>query len=216
MCCHQSNFRKYKRADFKFRVKIEMKDNTRLIVIVAPSGTGKSSLIKKLREEFKDLEWSVSITTRRKRTNEVEGIDYFFTDQDSFNQGINQNRFVEWAKVHGNFYGTPREFVEKGINQGKVLLFDLDIQGTDAMMKDYAEYTKAIFIAPPSLKALEDRLINRGTEDEETIKHRTQNAIKELQRKNDYEYLVINDDFEQAYKDLASIISDIISSRKLK
>ena len=193
-----------------------MKDNTRLIVIVAPSGTGKSSLIKKLREEFKDLEWSVSMTTRRKRINEVDGVDYFFTDQDMFNEGINHNRFVEWAKVHGNYYGTPREFVETGIMQGKVLLFDLDIQGTDAMVRDYNEYTKAIFIAPPSLKALEERLIHRGTEDEATIKRRTQNAIVELQRKNDYEYLVINDDFEKAYKDLSSIIRDIISSRNRK
>jgi guanylate kinase len=191
-----------------------MKENARLIVIVAPSGTGKSSLIKKLHVEFKELSWSVSMTTRRKRINEIEGVDYFFVDQDTFNQGIHHNRFVEWAKVHGNYYGTPREFVERGIEQGKVLLFDLDIQGADAMIKDYAEFTKAIFIAPPSLKALEDRLINRGTEDEETIKRRTQNAIVELQRKNDYEYLVINDDFDKAYKDLSSIIKEILNSRR--
>jgi guanylate kinase len=185
----------------------------RLIVIVAPSGTGKSSLIKKLRTDFKDLRWSVSMTTRRKRPEEVEGIDYFFVDQDTFNQGIHHNRFVEWAKVHGNYYGTSKDFVDLGIKNGELLLFDLDIQGTDALIKDYGQYVKAIFIAPPSLETLEERLRARGTEDDSTIKRRTQNAIGELQRKNDYDYLVINDDFNQAYKELASIIAEIIQNR---
>lgn len=187
--------------------------NTRLIVIVAPSGTGKSSLIKKLHNEFNEINWSVSMTTRRKRPAEVEGVDYFFVDQDTFNQGIHHNRFVEWAKVHGNYYGTSKDFVEKGIREGAVLLFDLDIQGTDALIKEYGKYTKAIFIAPPSLQTLEERLINRGTEDEETIKRRIQNAIVELQRKNDYDFLVINDDFDKAYNDLSSIIREILQSR---
>lgn len=189
------------------------RNETRLIVIVAPSGTGKSSLIKKLRLQYNDLQWSVSMTTRKKRNSEVEGVDYFFVDQEFFNQGIKNNRFVEWAKVHGNYYGTPRDFVEKGIQQGNVILFDLDVQGTDNMVKDYGPFTKAIFIAPPSLAALEERLLSRGTEDHETIKQRTQNAISELQRKNDYDYLVINDDFERAYNDLSSIIGEIINSR---
>ncbi len=186
----------------------------RLIVIVAPSGTGKSSLIKKLRQDFCDIQWSISMTTRPKRPAEIDGVDYMFVDQDTFNQGINNHRFVEWAKVHGNYYGTSKDFVESGIAKGLVLLFDLDIQGTDALVKDYGEYVKAIFIAPPSIETLEERLRARGTEDDATIQRRTRNAVTELQRRNDYDYLVINDDFEQAYKDLSSIISDIIANRK--
>ena len=188
--------------------------NARLIVIVAPSGTGKSSLIKKLHSDFDSIKWSVSMTTRKKRPAEVEGVDYFFVDQETFNQGIHHDRFVEWAKVHGNHYGTSKDFVENGIRQGAVLLFDLDVQGTDALIKEYGKYTKAIFIAPPSLQCLEERLIARGTEDEETIKRRTQNAIVELQRKNDYDYLVINNDFDKAYKDLSSIIREILQTRE--
>jgi len=188
--------------------------DARLIVIVAPSGTGKSSLIKRLRSDFKDLKWSVSTTTRHKRPAEVEGIDYFFVDHDSFHQGIHQQRFVEWARVHGNLYGTSKDFVELGIRNGEMLLFDLDIQGADALIKDYGAYVKAIFIAPPSLEALEHRLRSRGTEDENTILRRTQNAIHELKRKNDYDYLVINDDFNQAYKDLSSIIREILQTRR--
>lgn len=183
----------------------------KLIIIVAPSGTGKSSLISKLRQEFKNLQWSVSATTRKKRIGETEGLDYFFVSQESFNHDIHHGKFVEWAKVHGNYYGTPRTYVENGINEGKILLFDLDIQGADSMVRDYGKYTKTIFISPPSLEVLEERLIARGTEDEETIKRRTQNAIIELQRKNDYDYLVINDDFKKAYKDLANIISEVIN-----
>jgi guanylate kinase len=187
---------------------------TNLIVIVAPSGTGKSSLIKKLREEFKQLHWSVSKTTRRKRVNEIEGVDYFFTTEEEFKSDIEKNRFVEWAKVHGNYYGTTKDFVEKGIKEGKVLLFDLDVQGTDAILRDYADYARVIFIAPPSLSSLEERLRARGTEDEETIKRRTQNAVHELKRKNDFEFLVVNDDFDQAYDDLSTIIREILGIKK--
>ena len=181
-----------------------------LIIIVAPSGTGKSSLIKKIQQVMPNLQWSISTTTRKPRINEVNGLDYFFIDQEKFQKMLVNNEFVEWAKVHGNLYGTSRYFVERGIKENQTLLFDLDVQGTDSMLRDYKNYTKAIFIAPPSLATLEERLKNRGTEDEETIKERISNAASELQRKNDYDYLVLNDDFDQAFKDLILIIREII------
>lgn len=182
----------------------------KLIIIVAPSGTGKSTLIKKLREKFSFLYWSVSTTTRPIRKNEVQGVDYFFTTEDEFKKGIEKNEFIEWAKVHGNYYGTSKAFVEQGLESGKILLFDLDVQGTDAMIKVFSKDARVIFVAPPSLDVLEQRLRARGTENEENIQRRNKNAIEEIKRRNDFEFLVVNDNFEQALNDLSSIISEIV------
>lgn len=188
-----------------------MSKRGKLIIIVAPSGTGKSTLIKKLREKFPFLCWSVSTTTRSKRPTEVHGVDYFFTSTEEFKKGIQLNDFVEWANVHGNFYGTSKKFVEQGLSEGKIMLFDLDVQGTDAMLRVFPKDARVIFIAPPSLEILEKRLRERGTENEESIKRRTLNAVDEIKRKNDFEFLVINDNFDQALQDLSSVISQIMS-----
>jgi len=181
-----------------------------LIIIVAPSGTGKSSLIKKLCSVLTQLHWSVSVTTRKPRIGEVDGKDYSFISEEQFLKDIAANKFVEWAKVHGNYYGTSRDFVEDGIRNKKTLLFDLDVQGADAVVHDYKKYVKTIFIAPPSLETLEERLRKRGSETEENIKIRLSNAAHELNRKNDYDYLVLNDSFDHAYNDLHSIILGLL------
>jgi len=182
-----------------------------LIIIVAPSGTGKSSLIKKLCSALTQLHWSVSVTTRKPRIGEVDGKDYSFISEEQFLKDIAANKFVEWAKVHGNYYGTSRDFVEDGIRNKKTLLFDLDVQGADAVVHDYKKYVKTIFIAPPSLETLEERLRKRGSETEENIKIRLSNAAHELNRKNDYDYLILNDSFDHAYNDLHSIISGLLA-----
>jgi len=183
----------------------------KIIIVVAPSGTGKSTLIKRLKEEFRELHWSVSFTTRPMREDEVDGKHYFFISESEFLKKRDQGDFIEWAKVHGNFYGTSKGFVSTKVDNGFSLLFDLDVQGTDNMKQVFGKEARGIFISPPSLQSLEERLLARGTDAEDVIKLRLENAKKELLRKDDYDFLVINDDLEQAYQDLRKVVSRILS-----
>ena len=185
--------------------------NGKLIIIVAPSGTGKSSLIKRLRENFPELKESVSYTTRERRPNEVEGVDYFFVKESEFKQMIEDGSFIEWAIVHGDYKGTSKTYVQKKMNEGHHMLFDLDIQGADAFKKVFPEDAIGVFIEPPSFKDLEERLRGRGTESEEALKIRLENAKKELSRKDDYDYNIVNDDLEKAYSELHSLIEQLVS-----
>lgn len=183
----------------------------KLIVIVAPSGTGKSTLIKRLKGDFPSLVESVSYTTRPMRPGEVHGKSYFFIEKQEFEKMIEANEFLEWANVHGNFYGTSKKFVEDSLESGKHLLFDLDVQGTDSMKNYFKEKANAIFIAPPSVEELEKRLRHRGTENTQVINLRLLNARNELLRKNDYDFLVYNEDIEAAYKNLSEITNKILN-----
>ena len=182
----------------------------KLIVIVAPSGTGKSTLIERLQAERPSLEWSVSCTTRVIREGETDGIDYRFISVEDFLKRKENNEFVEWAKVHSNYYGTLKSFIDEGLEVGKHLLFDLDVQGCDLMRDIYGDEAKIIFIQPPGIEALESRLRSRGTETDETIELRLNNAKEELKRADDFNYKVINDDIETAYVDLKRVIDEIL------
>lgn len=182
----------------------------KIIIIVAPSGTGKSTLIKRLKEEFRELHWSVSFTTRKMRDGEVDGKHYFFISREEFIKKKDQGDFIEWALVHNNYYGTSKGFVQTKVSNGFSLLFDLDVQGTDNMKAEYGDEAKAIYISPPSIDALEKRLRGRGTENEEVINVRLANAKKELLRQDDYDYKVINDDLEKAYTELKSVVESIL------
>lgn len=181
----------------------------RIIVICAPSGTGKSTLIERLKKDH-PLQWSVSTTTRPIRTGETDGKEYHFTTKEEFEKKIFQNLFIEWAQVHSNYYGTSREFIDQGLSQGDKMLFDLDVQGADAIKKIYGDKSKVIFIEPPSVEELERRLRSRGTDKEEVILERVANAKKELHRKTHYDFLIMNDDVEKAYKELKAIIEGIL------
>ncbi|RPJ74699.1 MAG: guanylate kinase, partial [Alphaproteobacteria bacterium] len=141
----------------------------KLIVIVAPSGTGKSTMIKRLKNDFPSLVESVSFTTRPIRPGEIEGQSYFFTAHEKFIKMRENDEFLEWAEVHGNFYGTSKKFVEDSLGAGKHLLFDLDVQGTDSFKAYFGALANAIFISPPSVEELEKRLRHRGTENTQVI-----------------------------------------------
>lgn len=182
----------------------------KMIVICAPSGTGKSTLISRLKDDHPDLEWSVSCTTRPMRTGEKDGVDYHFISKEVFEEQIRANQFIEWAKVHSNYYGTSKIFVSRGLQEGRKMLFDLDVQGADAMKKIYGKEAHVIFIEPPSIEELEKRLRLRGTDKDHVITERIENARRELARKHDYDYLILNDDVELAYQGLKAAVERIL------
>jgi len=168
-------------------------------------------MIKRLKIDFPNLHESVSFTTRTMRTGETHGESYFFVSEAEFVKMRDDDEFLEWAQVHGNYYGTSKKFVEKCLLEGKHLLFDLDVQGTDSVKKYFGTKANAIFISPPSVEELEKRLRNRGTETTQIINVRLTNAKNELKRKEDYDYLVYNDDIEHAYKKLCEITAKILN-----
>lgn len=184
----------------------------KIIVIVAPSGTGKSTLIKKVKAEFSELLESVSYTTRKIREGETDGISYNFIDEETFLKMKDDNEFIEWAQVHSNYYGTSKTFVEGELEKGKNLLFDLDVQGADSFKAYFKDKAQIIFIAPPSILELEKRLRGRGTDSTGVINLRLENAKREVLRKDDYDYCVKNEELEVAFNDLKDTITKILNS----
>ena len=187
-----------------------MENRGKIIVIVAPSGAGKSTLIKRLRKNFPHLEESVSCTTRPIREGEENGVAYHFLTREEFVERRDRGDFLEWATVHSNFYGTSKSFVEEKLSQGVSLLFDLDVQGADSFKEYFGEQANVIFIVPPSLEELEKRLIKRGTDAPEVIAERVKNARIEIEKKDDYDYNVLNDDLDRAYEELEGIFTKIL------
>lgn len=183
----------------------------RMIVICAPSGTGKSTLLGRLFSDHPELEWSVSCTTRPIREGEAHGKDYYFITKEQFEKEIAEEKFIEWARVHSNYYGTSKTFVDEGLKAGRKMLFDLDVQGADAMKRMYGDEVQVIFIEPPSIEELEKRLTGRATEPAHVIRERVENARKELERKADFDHLVLNDDVEKAYAKLKDIVKRILA-----
>ncbi len=177
-----------------------------LIVISGPSGVGKGTVRKALFErEGQDLVYSISMTTRTPRNGEQDGIDYYFVSHDEFEHQIEKGNLLEYAKFVGNYYGTPYDKVEEQLNQGHEVVLEIDVQGA---MQVKAKKPEAvfIFIAPPSFKALEDRLRRRGTETEEVIKERLMKAEREINQAAAYDYIVVNDDVNNAADRVMAII----------
>lgn len=182
----------------------------KMIVICAPSGTGKSTLISRLKGDHPELQWSVSCTTRPMRAGEVNGKDYHFIPKEEFEKQIAEKQFIEWAKVHSNYYGTSKVFVDQGLQHGHKMLFDLDVQGADAMKRIYGNEAHVIFIEPPSIEELEKRLRIRGTDADQVITERIANARRELLRKKDFDFLILNDDVDRAYVSLKAAVERIL------
>lgn len=180
-------------------------DEFLMLIVSSPSGAGKTTLCGRLREAFPGLRFSVSHTTRKPRPGERDGREYHFVDEPTFEQMITDGAFVEWARVHGHSYGTSFAQIEAARRQGDGVIFDIDFQGARQII---AHYPKAatVFILPPSLEELETRLRGRGTEDEETTQRRLRNAKREIAHYGLFDYVVINDDVDDAHNRMQSIV----------
>ena len=181
----------------------------KLFVMSAASGAGKTTLKDLVIKDFPDIKYSISATTRKPREGEIDGVHYFFKTKEEFEQMIKDDGLIEYNLVHGNYYGTPKSFVEKTLAEGNRVLFDLDVFGKVNFDKVYPDAT-GIFILPPSDEELERRLRGRGTDSEEVIQLRLANAKKEIEfakTKGKYEYTIVNDDLQKAADELRAILS---------
>jgi len=186
----------------------------KIFVFSAASGCGKSTILEYVRTIIPDVVYSISATTRKPRGDEKDGVHYFFLTVDQFRQKIAENDFAEWAIVHGNYYGTPKSFINETTNSGKHIVMDIDVFGKVVFDKVYPDAT-GIFIKPPSLEELRRRLKNRNTDSDETIEIRLDNAIKEMafaDEKGKYEFKIINDDLEKAKEEVVTIIKNAIDA----
>ena len=174
-------------------------------IISGPSGVGKSTVLRELFKDRDDLYFSISATTREPREGEVDGVHYHFIDLKRFQELIEEDALLEYAEYVGNFYGTPKKFVDKAMNDGKDVILDIEVQGALQVSAKRPE-TVRIFIAPPSWEELERRLVSRGTDSEEKIQKRLVRAKAELQTADVYDYFVINDSVERAVREINAIM----------
>lgn len=186
-----------------------MADKGHLIIISGPSGVGKGTVCDKLLKQRSNIVKSVSVTTRQPRAGEIDGVDYFFKTKQEYEELKKKGGFLETFSIYDNFYGTPTEFVEKNINDGKSVLLEIDVQGALAVKQKMPD-AKLIFLAPPSIEHLVQRLSKRNTEDEQSFKKRISAAKAELDNKDKYDYIIINDDIDKATEEVKRIIDEII------
>ena len=189
--------------------------SARLFIIAAPSGGGKTTLCREVRKRFSDMLYSVSYTTRKLRDGEQEGVDYHFIDKNDFENGIAAGTWAEWALVHGNYYGTSADFLDKGLSDGRDIILDIDVQGTRQILERYSS-SVAIFILPPSLEVLQQRLKARGTDSSESIAVRLRNAEKEMNQQDLYHHVIVNDQLSKAVPELISIIENYRTTDNLR
>ena len=188
--------------------KLSLSKKGVLVILSSPSGAGKTSIARALVEENKSFLFSVSATTRKSRPGEVNGREYHFLTVDEFREKINDGQFLEHAKVFGNLYGTPLEPVMEAINNGKDLIFDVDWQGGKQIRSSsLSKFVISIFILPPSIKALQERLMKRAQDSSETVKDRMTKSIGEIMHWKEYDYVIVNNNFEQTLQEVKSIIT---------
>ncbi|PHQ65503.1 MAG: guanylate kinase [Sulfurimonas sp.] len=183
-----------------------------VLVLSGPSGAGKSSLLNEIIDDIGACYFSISTTTRPIRKGEKDGVHYHFADEEEFKQDIEDNNFLEYALVHGNYYGTSIKPVREALNEGKLVLFDIDVQGNTAVNNRLGDITTSVFITPPTLSELKKRLEGRSTDSQEVMDARLKMAKREIQRVSEYDYLIINDDLQRA----AAILRQIAITARMK
>ena len=181
-------------------------EKANLFIITAPSGTGKTTMLRRLISELPDLVFSVSHTTRQPRLGETNGVDYFFVSNEEFNQICDSGGFLEWALVHENQYGTSQAVVQQKLQAGMDVVLDIDVAGADQVRKKNPDAI-SIFIMPPSLDSLRTRLYGRNQDTAQVIEKRLMNARLEIKQAFDFDYVIINDDFETCYRQLKSVFT---------
>ncbi len=189
-----------------------IENNGVVLVLSGPSGAGKSSLINKIADDIGEFYFSISTTTRPMRKGEEEGVHYHFVSEDEFKKDIEDEHFLEYALVHGNYYGTSLKPVKEALSEGKLVIFDIDVQGNTAIKNRLGDITTSVFITPPTLSELKRRLEKRCTDTPEVIENRIQMARREIQRTTEYDFLVINDDLDVA----ADVLRQIAITARLK
>tara|TARA_B100001029_G_scaffold174351_1_gene174361 strand:+ start:722 stop:1300 length:579 start_codon:yes stop_codon:yes gene_type:complete len=182
------------------------KDDSIMVILSSPSGAGKTTISKKIQQKYQNFKISVSHTTRKPRPNEVEGIDYFFLSNDQFKDKIKNNEFYEYAKIFGNYYGTSKKSVIDLLKNKNDVLFDIDWQGTQQLSKHSELKLTKIFILPPSKEELKKRLIQRNQDKPEIVSERLNSYENDLKHKDDYDFVVINDNLEACFKKVEEII----------
>lgn len=188
------------------------KKNGVVLVLSGPSGAGKSSLIDAIADDIGDYYFSISTTTRPMREGEIEGVHYHFVSKEEFQKDIKEDLFLEYALVHGNYYGTSLKPVKEALSQGKLVIFDIDVQGNTAVKNRLGDITTSVFITPPSLSELKRRLLKRSTDSKEVIENRIKMAKREIQRTSEYDFVIINDDFDLA----ADVLRQIAKTARIK
>lgn len=190
---------------YNFYIMKNEKRKGKLFVISGCSGVGKGTLLKVFLEKNPQIELSISATTRKPRPGEVDGVNYFFLTKEEFETALKNNEFLEWAEFNGNFYGTKEAYVEKKLNEGKNVILEIETRGA-FQIKEKKPDVVLIFILPPSLDELEHRLRGRNTEDEAAIQNRLHEAYRELECSKKYDYCIVNDDLNQAVKELEEVL----------
>ncbi len=181
-----------------------------MLIISGPSGSGKSSLMNEMFKKIEDIYFSISTTTRDIRDGEVDGVNYHYISKEEFEQDIEEGLFLEWAKVHDNYYGTSLKPMLQALHNGKLVVLDIDVQGHKIAREKFGNSITSIFLTTANQKILKYRLSNRGTDTDEVIEKRINNAVSEMTRIKEYDYILVNDNFDETLKKLTAIA---VSSR---
>lgn len=190
-----------------------MENKGELIAVAAPSGAGKTTIVKKILKYYPEIIFSVSATTRPKRETETDGVEYFFISEDEFKEKINNGDFVEWEQFYDYYYGTYKSFIENHLNDGKSVLLEIDVKGALTIKKKYPG-SHLIYIKPPSYEELVKRLRERQTETEEDFKKRIERAKMELSLEDKFDYIIPNENLEKAIQETSELIKKIINKEK--
>jgi guanylate kinase len=192
-----------------------MENKGAILILSGPSGCGKSTLLKEIYKNIENYYFSISTTTRNPRVGEQNGVDYYYVSKEEFEKDIEDGHFLEWAKVHDNYYGTSLKPIIEALNDGKLVIFDIDVQGHKIVRKKLNSQVTSVFITTPTLSVLKERLYSRNTDSQEIIENRLNNAKIEIDSFLEYDYLIINDNLQKAIKEILAVANIARAKTKL-